>query len=348
MNRELKIMCVQPDDFYFLWQVHLWIENLRNLGLSDKAVILVFTPADRKTTNPQWKALEESYPEAEFHYYKDEHGIYPYMQMYIPILRPYTLWRHFRAFPELSTKAIFYCDCDVLLTDKLDIDALIDDDVNYLSDTVSYIGAKYFDSKINDVLPDKLEAYKQRDVLGELASVIGISREICEENELNSGGAQYLLKNITASFWSKVMNDCIVIRTYLQRVNRDFFESESKGFQSWCADMWAVLWNLWYSNREVKVVPEMNFAWAPEPIEKLQTCGIFHNAGVNSYQMEYGVDEQGNKLFYPAFYKAAYANGNSPFQDAHLKLVLENEESKKRCTWFYTDKLKTLSSWYNQ
>jgi hypothetical protein len=40
----------------------------------------------------------------------------------------------------------------------------LDDDVNYLSDTNSYINAKYFDSKVNQVLPEKLEEYKNRDV----------------------------------------------------------------------------------------------------------------------------------------------------------------------------------------
>jgi hypothetical protein len=39
------------------------------------------------------------------------------------------------------------------------------------------------------------------------------------------------------------MNDCILIRTSWS-VNREFFADENSGFQLWCADMWAVLWNL--------------------------------------------------------------------------------------------------------
>jgi hypothetical protein len=160
------------------------------------------------------------------------------------------------------------------------IDKFLEDDVHYLSDTNSYINADYFDSKVNQVLPDKLEEYKSRDILGELCAIIGIDRKIAEDNNLHSGGAQYLLKNVDSYYWSKVMNDCILIRTYLGQVNREFFADENSGFQSWCADMWAVLWNLWLRNQETKVVPELNFAWASDSIEKLKTNTIFHNAGL--------------------------------------------------------------------
>jgi hypothetical protein len=49
--RKLKFLCVQPDDAYYLWQVHAWIENLKELGHSDKATILVFTPSFRDRKN---------------------------------------------------------------------------------------------------------------------------------------------------------------------------------------------------------------------------------------------------------------------------------------------------------
>ena len=117
-------------------------------------------------------------------------------------------------------------------------------------------------------------------------------REICEANNYHSGGAKYLLKNVDGDFWSKVMNDCILIRTYLQTVNREYFKDENSGYQSWCADMWAVLWNVWFREQETRVVPEMAFAWATDPISKLDTHTIFHNAGI--------VSETGNG--YPAFY----------------------------------------------
>ena len=53
--------------------------------------------------------------------------------------------------------SIFYCDSDILWTDKFNIDDFVQDDVCYLSDTNSYINAKYFDSKVNQDKPIDLE-----------------------------------------------------------------------------------------------------------------------------------------------------------------------------------------------
>jgi hypothetical protein len=334
--KDLKYVCVQPDDQYYTWQVHMWLESLKNRGEVDKAIVLIFTPKDRDV-NKKWKQVTDLYPEAEFHFYKDEHDVSQLLGIYIPVLRPYTLWRHWKENPGLSDKAIFYCDSDILFTEHFDIQKFIDDDVCYLSDTQSYIGAAYFDSKVRDVLPEKLEEYKTRDILAEIGSVIGISREEAEQKDKDSGGAQYLLKNIDAAFWSKVMNDCILIRSYLQKINKEFFENENKGFQSWCADMWAVLWNLWVREKEVKVIDEMGFSWAPDPLEKLKTHPIFHNAGIVATQMD----------GYACFYKGKYHNNGDPTKDPHLEVVLNDEKSQKRCTWFYANELKKLSNKYN-
>lgn len=330
--RDLKFITCCPDDTYFTWQVHLWLESLKEIGQSDKAIVLVFTPSFR-VENPKWKQVVDLYPEAVFKFYKDEdNSASSLLGIYIPVLRPYVMWRFLKENPSYKDNALFYCDSDILFTKEFNIDSYLEDDINYLSDTNSYLNATYFDSKIKDVLPDKLEEYKTRDILGEITSVIGISREICEANNLNSGGAQYLLKNMDSAFWNKVMNDCILIRVYLQKVNNEFFKDENAGFQSWCADMFAVLWNLWLRNQETKIIPELDFAWSTDPIEKLQSTTILHNAGI--------VSETGNG--YPAFYKGKYHLGASPMEDSHLAVVLNDEESKKYCTWYYAKQLREL------
>ena len=334
--RELKFIQCCPSDIYYTWQVNLWMESLKEIGHSDKAINLIFTPKGRENRD-KWKQVEDLYPEAEFHYYGNEDDLNRLIGIYIPVLRPYVLWKHFKKYPELSDKAIFYCDSDILFMKDFNVDQFLEDEVCYLSDTNSYINAKYFDSKVNQVLPEKLEEYKNRDILAEIASVVGISREIAEANNDHSGGAQYLLKNVDGDFWSKVMNDCVLIRTYLQTVNREFFKDENSGFQSWCADMWAVLYNIWYRNLETKVVKELDFAWATEPIEKLNSCTIYHNAGVTGKYM--------NDI--PYFYKGAYHTGQNPLLDEHLQIVINNEQSKKYCTWYYTNKLLELKNKYN-
>jgi hypothetical protein len=245
--------------------------------------------------------------------------------------------RYFQDNPDMITKAVFYCDCDVIFTDKFNIDEFKDDDINYLSDTNSYINASYFDSKVRDVLPEKLEEYKTRDVLAEITSLVGINREIAEANNEHSGGAQYFLKNIDSDFWKKVMNDSVLIRTYLQNINKQFFKDENKGFQSWCADMWAVLWNIWLREQETKNIPELEFCWSSDPIEKLDRTTLLHNAGITGQ----------NSMGYPAFYKGAYHAGKDPFKDTHLDVVLNDEGSKKHANHYYVQQLLELKQKYN-
>lgn len=334
--KDLRFICAQPDDTYYTWQVHLWLESLKEIGYSDKAIVLIFIPKFRER-NQKWDQVITLYPEAEFVFYKDEDNISDLLGIYIPIIRPYVLWKYFKECPEMSSKAVFYCDSDVLFTEKFDIQQFVDDDINYLSDANSYINAKYFDSKIKDVLPAKLEEYKTRDILAELISIVGSNREVAEANNEHSGGAQYLLKNIDAAFWKKMINDCIIIRSYLQKVNKEYFENENKGFQSWCADMWALLWNLWVRQGETKVVPEMGFSWAPDPITKLETHPILHNAGITGPVMD-GANY---------FYKGKYHKGANPMIDPHLEVVLGDEKAKSKCTWYYTNKLIELKNKYN-
>lgn len=334
--KEIKFIQACPDDDYYLWQVQLWLESLKDIGFLKDTISLVFTPKTREF-NQKWRELEKLYPEAEFHFYKDVDGISKLIPIYIPILRPYVLMKYFKEHPEMSEKAIFYCDSDVLFTENFNIEKYISNETCYVSNTLSYINASYFDSKIKDVIPEKLEQYRKRDILGEACKLVGISREIAENNNLDSGGAQYLLKNIDYKFWEKVITDCIRIRLHLQQVNKEFFENENKGFQGWCSDMWAVLWNLWLNNQMVKIVPEMDFAWSSDPISKLDKVGIFHNAGIVSR----------NQGAIPVFYKGEYHAGKNPFQDPYLDELYSNEDNKKLCNSFYVRKMIELRNKYN-
>lgn len=334
--RELKFVTVMPDDSYFTWQCHLWLESLRQIGHSDKAVVLIFMPKTRPQ-NMKWQQVIDLYPEAKFNFIRDEHDCTSLLGIYISVLRPYTAWRYWSEHPEMKEKAIFYCDSDILFMKDFNVDKFLEDEVCYLSDTNSYINATYFDSKLKDVKPELVEEYKKVDVLDEAAKIVGINRQVCEKNNMHSGGAQYLIKNIDADFWLKVKNDCISLILYLRGINKQFFESENKGFQSWASDMWAVLWNLWLREQETRIVPELGFSWGCDPIERIDKFTIFHNAGITG-PMRDGV--------IPQFYKGKYHQGQDPTKDPHLDIVLNDERSKKLCTWYYASKLKELSNKY--
>ena len=343
METELKttkkpIICItQPIDKYFGFQIHLYVESCIQAGFDeDRIHVLMYVPKGRDRNMEMWDKIQACYPKLKFFFYEDK-GVQQYLGLYIPILRPHCLWQHFEANPWLKNETILYTDCDILWIDGLDIAKYFDDDVCYISDAASYLNVSYFESKTRDVLPEKLEEYKTRDILKELCDIVGIDKQIVIDNNNNTGGVQYILKNIDADFWKKVERDVISIRRHLYLgVNKQFYENESKGWQSWCADLWAILYNLWYFKKEVKVVPEMAFAWAPDHIDKLKTHKIYHNAGIVG-------ETQDN---YPCFYKGKYHQGNDPMVDTQIDIVLNNEISKKHCTWYYAKKLDELRKKY--
>jgi hypothetical protein len=340
--KEVKFITALPDETYYTWQVHLWLESLKEIDKSQHAIVLIYRAFNKKIDS-KWHQIQELYPEAEFNYIqaRKEDNMNIYVGIYIPIIRSYCMWRHLKSNPSLgTTNVLFFCDSDILFSKKFNIDKFIEDDINYVSDAVSYLGAEYFENKIKDVLSDKLEKYKHRDVLAELLSIVGISKDRAIENQENSGGVQYILKNSTASYWNKVMNNSLIICTYMQKVNREYFSSQEIGYQSWCSDMWGILWNLWFADREVKVIPELNFSWGSCKIEQLEKSTIFHNAGITGEIM---VDEQGTHL---CFYKGKYHSGDDPTKDPMLDKIIKSKKSQKYCTWYYAKKLKELSKKY--
>lgn len=325
--KELQIITAQPNDKYFCWQLRVQLHNLREYDLSDKYTALIWYHNNRKDGEDfqaDWDALKRDYPEANFVFYRDDTGeLHRLIRMfnYIPLLRPWLLQKYFRDKPELEYKAILYMDSDVIFTKKPTFEGLLDNETCYLSDTTSYISAEYFDSKVKDVLAERLEAYKQVDVLDDLLKQFGLSRRVAEDNQKGSGGAQYLLKNINADFWRDVFEGCIKVKMNLANVNRSYFESEDKGFQSWCADMWSILFNLWKRDQKTECPKEMDFCWATDPIEKWDKVQIYHDAGAHTREIK-----PGHQLFLKREHN--YINNiSTPFDD-DLSFVSEEYCSK--------------------
>lgn len=318
MTKKLHIITCQPSDKYFLWQLQVQLSNLKKYEMSNLCTVLVYKH-NRRLNNEgfekEWKELEDRFPEAKFVYYEDPSGDLHEMMGkagYIPLLRPWLLAKHFKVHPELKDDAILYMDSDVVFTRKPDFSKLIDNDICYLSSTKpnEYIAASYFDSKVKDVKENMKEQYQVIDVLDGLLQMFGLRREIAEENENNSGGAQYLLKNIDHLFWENVFKGCITTILYLRGINKRFFESEEKGFQSWCADMWSILFNLWKNKQQTACPKEMDFCWATDLITRWHEVQIYHDAGATSKRPI----KEGHRLFHKR--EANYIdNRSTPFED---------------------------------
>jgi len=288
--KELNIITVQPDCSLFQWTVAVQLYNAKQLGLLSYFQVLVFKSDDEKDQpfNGKWKFLERKFPEAQFFYYRDTEEITGVMGAigYIPLLRPWTLIQHWKKYPELQEKAIFYIDSDVVFPKyPTFLDKYKDDDINYISPAGSYTNASYFDGKAKDVILMELDGYKKEDVLNKAASYCGISRKTCEANNDSTGAAQYLLKNIDVQFWEDVLQSCIKLKLYLADVNKRFFPSENAGIQSWCSDIWALVWNLWKRKVPVETPEDMSFSWASQYIEDWDKNSIYHDASASADPM---------------------------------------------------------------
>jgi len=291
---DLTFITVVTGDLCFCWETEVLCNNLRKYGYSSNLQVLV-DKNSMKGFEAYWEKLKVTFKEVSFFFYNTDQ-VTNLRALYPPVIRPNILKQHFKLFPQLSENAIFYIDSDIVFTKYLDFKPFLSDKCCYLSDTHSYISADYFQSKGLDVLPEKKKKYETVDVLNQACKIVGITKEIAIANNHNSGGAQYLLKNIDWKFWEKVENDCVIIYLYLKNdINQNYFLNQSKGFQAWCADMWAVLWNLWLRGQETKCPSELDFSWATNKIDRWYNTYIFHNAGVT---MDYiTVDGEIKKVF---------------------------------------------------
>lgn len=260
--KSLRYVCAQPATLFYAWQVEVMVNNFLKHGVPPHSIHII--AATKGTVPVEWLKLQDKYREVGFFFYEDTR-VRP---VYVSSIRPHVLAKHFTEYPELSNDAIFYHDCDMVLTKPVTWEQFLTDDVWYLSDTVSYVGANYIKSK-------KCGVYER------MCEIVDISESVPVKNEKNSGGAQYLMKNVDATFWKKVERDSEALYQFFLYHLRAFPQSDKyHPIQMWTADMWAVLWNAWYFKHETKVVSEMDFAWPNQSTHLWDKHFIFHNAGI--------------------------------------------------------------------
>jgi hypothetical protein len=314
------LISAQPWDFYFTWQVEVQIYNFKKFGLSDKMHILVWYPDSelRKAQGKEpekvdfdpWFKIAQKYPEVKFFFYKDQ-GVK--LEIYIPQLRPHILARHFDRHPELKNEVIFYHDSDIIFNFLPDFDLLCQGPTNWTSDTSSYLDYDYLHRK------EKEGNIPEDEAVRALAQVGNVTVDTFKMYTKNTGGAQYILKGIDGDFWRDVERQCLGIRNAFMHsspnsINAKYFTSEAAGFQSWCADMWAVNMALWSRSLPVETTPQLDFSWATDNAETYHKKPIMHNAGATGTQP--GV-----------FYKSLWMN-KSPIGKNHAI-------KKDTASWFY-------------
>jgi hypothetical protein len=290
MQNKVVFICAQPDVPYFHWQVEVFINNAIKNGINPNWIEIVFGYDGMPSA--EGMDLARRYPYVRVFFYKKD-NINDYG--YIPVVRPNILAKHFAAYPELSNENIFYHDSDIIFRELPDFDTLTNDNIWYLSDTVSYIGSDYIKSKSAELFTD-------------LCKIAKIEPSLVEENQPNSGGAQYLMKGVTPEYWAYVKETSLEMYKYMAKresLDRSKLSPEElKTFnpiQKWCADMWAVFWGALRSGVKVKLHDELGFSWGTSNLVEYERYKIMHNAGVTG--------NSGGILFY----KGEFI-GRSPFE----------------------------------
>jgi hypothetical protein len=292
----LRFLCAQPAIKYYSWQLEVMLNNFMEMGINPNQVDIVCWKKDGEIPE-EYSKLANGYP-ARFFFYDDTRET----KHYISSIRPNILKQHFTKYPELENEAILYHDCDIVFTKPINWEQFLQDNKWYGSDCRWYIGHDYIISKGEDIL-DKM------------CEIVDIDKQLVKDNELNSIGAQYLMKGINAQFWANVEKDCERLFKEITDINNEkkIANPTYHELQIWCSDMWAVLWNGWKLGYESVCHPDLEFSWATSTEADWDRLNIFHNAGVT--------DAAGG-----LFYKAIYMNDLPYNKNLQIK---ENTASKK-------------------
>lgn len=286
-------------------------------GIQDQCYA-IFGYCDKPS--PYAQELAKKYKGIRF--YKDTRN-YGAPNHYIPSIRPHILKQFFAENPTLG-KNVFYHDSDIFLVKLPSFRLLLGDENAYLSDTVSYIGYKYiaecagrYKSKYPDLPVD--------DVFTKMCDIVKIDPKIVKKNEANSGGAQYLLKNIDGPFWEDVERTTNDI--YSMLCNYEGKYPIEHHIQKWTADMWGVLWNYWKRGGKSRVHKALDFSWGTSTVTEYHMKPIFHLAGVTEADRT------------DKFYKGAYIHRHICHEYAKNKKIFDHV-SPNNATYEYIQVIK--------
>jgi hypothetical protein len=279
----------QPDVPYFHWQTKIYIHNFIEKGIKPNQIHVIFAIVNGD--KPTLKSLELKSYGVNVHHYIDDRE----KKHYIPNIKPFLIYKWLKENPQYG-KSFFLHDADIIFRELPDFNKLMNDDINYLSDTIGYIGYDYI-----MYCCGRYESHHDNSEKGqliqEMVNVVGVDVECVKRNQENSGGGQYIIKNTDAEIWKKIYDDCVPLYDQMLSYHKRFPISSGE-IQFWTAEMWSLLWNLWYFNKETKITDELGFSWATDDIVLYEKKPILHMAGVTQ------------DLKHQKFYKGDYINLN--------------------------------------
>lgn len=269
--KDIVFVTAQPDVPYFHWQVKLYTHNFIEKGINPKNIHVLFSTIGNSQLSQGANELKEI--GINIHSYKDERV----NKRYIPSIKPFLLYKWLEQYPQYG-KCFFLHDADIIFRELPNFENMLDDEICYLSDTIGYIGYDYIMDCCRRYESQHPSSEKGQ-LIKEMADTIGIDVNVIKENQENSGGGQYIVKNTDYKIWEKIYLDSFTLYNNMLIFQRKFPINPGQ-IQFWTAEMWSVLWNLWLNNYKTKVVDELGFSWATDNIEKYEKYPILHMAGV--------------------------------------------------------------------
>jgi len=271
--KPLTLICVQPCIPYYAWQLEIMLTNFTELNIHQVYDIHILCAYNENDTNwqekkePMHKVEEKFKGKALFFFYHDTRN---FPITYISGLRPNLLKQHYQINSDFIADTVFYHDCDIVFTKFPEfLENYIGKKDWYVSDTRSYIGYNYIISK-------------GADVLDAMTNIVGISKELVQSKQEQSGGCQYIMSGVDVDFFDKMEKDCENLFRDITALNREKKQADPTHheIQIFCADMWAILWGAWLKGYNTNIIKELDFAWSTDMIDTWDKRYIFHNAGV--------------------------------------------------------------------
>ena len=210
-------------------------------------------------------------------------------------------------------------------------DKILNEDKIKDSKAISIYKSQKYKQIINDLELDSVQNWTQDEenqLIDEMSQVIGTHPETIRFNQKNSGGAQYVFKKQDWKLWDKIYKDSTNLYDMLLNFQKKYPISPGE-IQFWTAEMWSILWNMWYAGYKTKVVDELNFSWATDDIQKYESNPIFHLAGITERDKN------------TRFFKADFINKN-PLESLKENINFFDYVDKNNATHKYIENMKSL------
>lgn len=250
-NRKVKLIIPFIDKPFYLWQILVQMNNFRKMGYINDTVFLGSTFGG--VISPELQKIADCpCRKAKFHLYQDNR-VYT---TYAGSLKPWSMSQYFNEFPEEIDTVYVYLDPDVIFLRKIDFSQFLGDEIWYEADTAGYLNTGYIKSKGNGLLE-------------EMCMITGIDPEVVVANDVNAGGAQFIIKNNTFEFWHEVELLSTNLYKHMKSSETKYQPEWSKSvypIQAWTAEMWATNWVLWKRGLKTQIHPDLNFHMANHPM----------------------------------------------------------------------------------